>query len=135
MALKAGDTVRMRMVATVTAVAAQGIRVTSFGGTVVDFPREIADDPGFAYEEIPAPEPAYTAGELYRDADGNVFQRMATDKPGDRWRVVVHENGRVGQYVGELAPVRPLVHLIPETPATPPVDPAVPAEGPTEPTG
>lgn len=113
MALAIGDVIRLRLVATVTAADATTITVTSFGGNAVVFPKAINSDPGFAYETIPTPEPAYIAGELYQDAAGNVFQRVATDQPGDRWRVVVSKSRILGQYVGELVPLRPLTHLVP----------------------
>jgi len=114
MALTLGDVIRLRLVATVTGGDATTITVTSFGGNAVVFPKAINNDPGFAYELIPTAEPAYTAGELYRDALGNVYQRVATDQPGDRWRVLVHPSRPLGQYVGEQVPARPLTHLIAE---------------------
>jgi hypothetical protein len=116
MPLAIGDVARLRLVATVTAIDATTITVMSSGGNPVVFPKAINNDPGFAYEIIPSPEPAYIAGDLYRDAGGSVFQRVATDQPGDRWRVVVSKTRPLGQYVGELVPVRPLTHLIPEPP-------------------
>lgn len=112
MPLAVGDVVRLRLVATVTAADATTITVSSFGGNAVVFPKAINNDPGFAYELLPATEPAYASGELYRDALGNVYQRVATDQPGDRWLVLVHPTWPLGQYVGELAPTRPLTHLI-----------------------
>lgn len=127
MAIQTGDVIRLRLVATVTAMSAQGVRVLSFGGTQVDFPRSIIDDQGFEYEKVPALEPAYTAGELYRDADGNVYLRTGMTGWGDRWRVVIHSSGRVGQYVAEDTPARPLTRLVPESQAPPaaPADPVV----------
>lgn len=119
MALAVGDVARIRLVATITAIGPSGITVTSFGGAAVVFPRTIADDPGFAYEIIPAAEPAYVAGELYRDANGSAYQRMATDQPGDRWRVLVHPTRPPGQYVGEQFPARPLTHLVAESAPAP----------------
>jgi hypothetical protein len=113
MPLAIGDVARIRLVATVTAIDATTITVNSFGGNTVVFPKAINNDPGFAYELIPVTEPAYISGELYRDAAGNVYQRVATDQPGDRWRVLVHPTRPPGQYVGELVPIRPLVQLIP----------------------
>lgn len=114
MALGIGDVVRAQLVATVTAADSTTITVTSFGGTVVVFPKAINNDPGFTYELVPATEPAYIAGELYRDANGSVFQRMASEQAGDRWRVLIHPTRPPGQFVGELLPVRPLTHLVPE---------------------
>jgi hypothetical protein len=113
MPLTLGDVVRLELVATVTAADATTITLTSFGGNAVVFPKAINNDPGFTYQVMPVTEPAYIAGELYRDAAGNVYQRVATDQPGDRWRVLVHPTRPPGQYVGELLPVRPLAHLIP----------------------
>jgi hypothetical protein len=114
MPLAVGDVVRLRLVATITAADATTITVTSLGGNPVVFPKAINNDPGFAFETIPTPEPAYVVGELYRDAPGNVYQRVATNQPGDRWRVLVHPQRPPGQYVGEQTPVRPLAHLAPE---------------------
>jgi hypothetical protein len=116
MALAFGDVVRMELVATVTATDATTITLMSFGGNTVVFPKAINNDPGFTYEVIPATEPAYVAGELYRDTAGNVYQRVATDQLGDRWRVLVHPTRPLGQYVGEMVPVRPLAHLVPPPP-------------------
>jgi hypothetical protein len=116
MPLTLGDVIRMRLVATVTGGDATTVTVTSFGGTVIVFPKAINNDPGFAYELLPVTEPAYISGGLYRDAVGNVYQRVATDQPGDRWRVLVHPTRPPGQFVGELMPARPLTHLIPEPP-------------------
>jgi hypothetical protein len=112
-ALAVGDVVRIALVATVTGIDAAGITVTTFGATPVVFPRAINNDPGFTYEPVPTAEPAYVAGELYRDAQGSVFQRTGSAQPGDRWRVLIHPTKTPGQFVGELLPVRPLVHLIP----------------------
>lgn len=114
MALGLGDVLKIRLAATVTGADATTITVTSFGGNPVVFPKAINNDPGFAYDVIPAPEPEYQTGELYRDANGNVYQRTGLAQLGDRWRVVVHSDRKVGQYVGELVPVRPLAHLVPE---------------------
>jgi hypothetical protein len=113
MPLGVGDVVRAQLVATVTASDSTTITVTSFGGNAIVFPKAINNDPGFTYEPVPTSEPAYIVGELYRDAQGSVFQRMATDQPGDRWRVLIHPTRPPGQFVGELLPVRPLLHLIP----------------------
>lgn len=120
MALAVGDVLRARLVATVTALDPQNITVTSFGGTVVVFPKAINNDPGFDFEVIPAPEPAYVPGELYRDVNGAVYQRVATAQPGDRWKVLIHPSRPLGQFVGEQFPVRPLAHLVPEPPVVPP---------------
>lgn len=119
MAIQLGDVLRVRLVATVTAADATTITVTSQAGTPVVFPKAINNDPGFSFETMPLAEPAYVPGELYRDANGAVYQRTNADQPGDRWRVLVHPTRPIGQYVGELFPVRPLVHLTPEQPAGP----------------
>jgi hypothetical protein len=119
MALEVGDVIRMRMVATVTAIEQTTLTVTSYGGTPVTFPKAINNDPGFTYEEVAEAEPVYLAGELYRDANGSVFQRMATEHPGDRWRVLLHPRQMPGVFVGEGFPVRPLTHLVPEQTSSP----------------
>lgn len=108
-----GDVLRVQLVATVTAADATTITVTSFGGNAIVFPKAINNDSGFTYETVPTSEPAYVVGELYRDAQGSVFQRMATDQPGDRWRVLIHPARPPGQFVGEQLPARPLAHLTP----------------------
>lgn len=123
MALTVGSVVRIRLAATVTSVDATSITVTSFGGTPVTFPKAIGNDPGFAYEDAVAPEPAYLSGQVYQDVNGGLFQYTGSPLPGDRWRVLLSGRAAPGSYVGENFPVRPLTHLVPENPTPPIVTP------------
>ncbi len=120
MALQVGDVVKARLVATVTAIDQTSITVRTFGDTEVIFPKSIANDPGFTYEEIPLPEPAYVAGSIYMELGGNAYLRRATDQAGDRWQVLIHSDLQVGEYVHEDVPQRPLTLMVPATPLIPP---------------
>ena len=110
--MQVGRVVRAQVVGTVSAIGPKTVTVISVGGNSVTLPKDT--DMGVAYEDLPEPEPAYTAGELYRDAEDGVFQRQATEFPGDRWRVLIHPHFPVGQLVAEETPVRPLRHLVPQ---------------------
>ena len=74
-----------------------GTVVTVNGKTWTEFP------PGAAWEVeiVPYPEPAWTEGDVVKDAEGHTFIRT----PSGRWRETL------GQ---DFDPVRPLKRLVPE---------------------
>lgn len=104
----------VRLAAQIVSIDATSIALTSFDGTPVTFPRAIANDRGFAWRTVPAPEPAYEVGGLYQDTAGDVFERTAAELIGDQWRVVLSATMPLGQYVHHDRPGRPLRRLIPE---------------------